>query len=117
MYFDRKWWGIQNMDWVSFYLKAGSYIPVNQLLDKEYFFSQDCTITYPIMGAFIDWLIAVYGIKHFLEMYREQDMEAAMKQVYNKSPEELNREFTSFISLFEIDEAIEQRMKTKLLER
>ena len=38
MYFDRKWWGIQNMDWVGFYLKTGRYIPVNQLLDKEYFF-------------------------------------------------------------------------------
>ena len=31
------------------------------------------------MGAFTDWLIAVYGMKQFLEMYREQDIEAAMK--------------------------------------
>lgn len=117
MYFDRKWWGIQNMDWVGFYLKTGRYIPVNQLLDKEYFFSRECSITYPIMGAFTDWLISVYGIKQFLEMYREQDMEAAMKRVYNNTPEELNREFMSFISLFKTDEAIEKRIETKLLEQ
>ena len=117
MYFDQKWWGIQNMDWVSVYLKTGRYIPVNQLLDKEFFFSQECTITYPIMGAFTDWLIAVYGMKQFLEMYREQDIEAAMKRVYNKSPKELNLEFTDFISLFKTDEAIEQRIEAKLMEQ
>ena len=117
MYFDQKWCGIQNMDWVSVYLKTGRYIPVNQLLDKEFFFSQECTITYPIMGAFTDWLIAVYGMKQFLEMYREQDIEAAMKRVYNKSPKELNLEFTDFISLFKIDEAIEQRIEAKLMEQ
>ena len=117
MYFDQKWWGIQNMDWVSVYLKTGRYIPVNQLLDKEFFFSQECTITYPIMGAFTDWLIAVYGMKQFLEMYREQDIEVAIKRVYNKSPKELNLEFTDFISLFKIDEAIEQRIEAKLMEQ
>ena len=68
-------------------------------------------------GAVTDWLIAVYGIKQFLEIYREQDMEAAMKRVYNKSPEELSREFMSFISLFKTDEAIEKRIETKLLEQ
>ena len=117
MYFDRKWWGIQNMDWVGFYLKTGRYIPVNQLLDKEYFFSRECSITYPIMGAFTDWLISVYGINQFLEMYREQDMETAMERVYHNSPEELNREFMSFISLFKTDEAIEKRIETKFLEQ
>ena len=56
-------------------------------------------------------------MKQFLEMYREQDIEAAMKRVYNKSPKELNLEFTDFISLFKIDEAIEQRIEAKLMEQ
>jgi len=113
MYFDRKWWKIQNMDWTGYYLKTGRYIPVNQLLDKECFFSHDCSVTYPIMGAFSEWLISVYGIERFMEMFRMQDMEKAMNQVYHKSPEELNQEFTGFIRLFRIDEAIEQRMEEK----
>jgi len=29
-------------------------------------------------------------MKQFLEMYREQDIEVAIKRVYNKSPKELN---------------------------
>ena len=116
MYFDRKWWGIQNMDWTCYYLKTHRFVPVNRLLDKEYFFSQECVISYPIMGAFTDWLIALYGINRFLEMYQEHDMEAAMSRVYNKSPEKLNLEFTKFIGLFKTDEAIEQRIEKKLQE-
>ena len=117
MYFDRKWWEIQNMDWAEYYLKTDCFIPVNRLLDKEYFFSQECAITYPIMGAFTDWLIAIYGIKRFLEVYREQNIKEAMNRVYGKSPEELNQGFMSFISLFKTDDAIIERIETKLRQR
>ena len=60
MYFDRKWWGIQNLDWTGYFLKTGQFIPVDKMLDREFFFEHDCTIAYPIMGAFTDWLIATY---------------------------------------------------------
>ena len=102
------------MDWAGYYLKTDRFIPVDRLLDKEYFFSQECSVTYPIMGAFTDWLIALYGIRRFLEVYRDQDIEAAMTRVYGRSPEELNRDFTSFLSLFKTDEAIQERIETKL---
>ena len=105
------------MDWAEYYLKTDCFIPVNRLLDKEYFFSQECAITYPIMGAFTDWLIAIYGIKRFLEVYREQNIKAAMNRVYGKSPEELNQGFMSFISLFKTDDAIIERIGTKLRQR
>ena len=110
MYFDRKWWGIQNMDWTGYYLKTGRYIPVDKLLDKDNFFAEDCTITYPIMGAFTDWLIAVYGIESYKRFYEQQDMASAMVQVYHKTPAEMNRAFSSYVSMFRIDEILEQRM-------
>ncbi len=34
MYFDRKWWGIQNLDWAGYYLQTGRYIPVKKLLTE-----------------------------------------------------------------------------------
>lgn len=110
MYFDRKWWGIQNMDWTGYYLKTGRYIPVDKLLDKDNFFAEACTITYPIMGAFTDWLIAVYGIESYMRFYKQQDMASAMVQVYHKTPAEMNRAFSSYVSMFRIDEILEQRM-------
>lgn len=114
MYFDRKWWGIQNLDWTGYYRKIGQYIPVDKMLDKEFFFDQDCTITYPIMGAFTDWLIATFGIERYMRFYKQQNMASAMVEVYHKTPEELNRAFTDYVRLFGIDEGLEQRMKDLL---
>ena len=116
MYFDRKWWGIPNLAWTGYYLKTGRYLPVNRLLDKEFFFSQDCAVTYPIMGAFTDWLIIAYGIDNFLDMYRRQDMEKAMKRTYCKSPEELNRDFVNSVRLTRIDHVTVREIEAKLAE-
>lgn len=114
MYFDRKWWGITNLDWTCYYIKTGRYIQVDQLLDKEFFFRQDDTISYPIMGAFTDWLITTYGCENYMRMYKQQDMVMAMMQVYKQTPKELNQAFTDYISLFRSDKALEQRMEELL---
>ena len=116
MYFDRKWWCIQNMDWVGYYIKTGRYIRVDQLLDREFFFQQDDTITYPIMGAFTEWLITTYGAKTYMRMYKQQDMVSAMIQVYKQTPKEMNQAFTNYIGLFKNDKVLEQRMEDLLSE-
>lgn len=117
MYFDRKWWGIQNMDWTGYYLKTGRYIAIDKMLNREDdFYLEDCSITYPIMGAFTDWLISTYGIECYMEMYKQQDIAEAMVLVYKKSPEELNKEFVAYVQLFAIDEMLERRMENLLIE-
>lgn len=114
MCFDRKWWGIQNLDWTGHYLKTGRYIGVDKMLNREGFFSEDCSITYPIMGAFTDWLIATYGIERYMQMYKQQNMAEAMLLVYQNTPEELNKAFTDYVQMFGIDEMLEQRMESLL---
>lgn len=113
MYFDKEWWGINNIDWVCFYLQNKQYIPINLLLDKEYFFKIDCTITYPIMGVFTDYLITSYGINLYKKMYKNQDIKKALTQVYNKSIEELNHDFISFISLHHINDDLKKEIENK----
>ena len=114
MYFDRKWWAIQNLDWTGYYLKTGRYIGIDKMLSREGFFSEDCSITYPIMGAFTDWLIATYGIERYMQMYKQKNIAEAMPLVYQKTPEELNKAFTDYVQLFGIDEMLEQRMESLL---
>lgn len=111
MYFDRKWWGIQNLDWCGFFLKTGRYISTAALLKREVFFDTDCAICYPIMGTFTDYLIATYGHAAYLEMYKQQDIPQAMQEVFGKSPEELNAEFTDYVKLFRIDPELKKRME------
>ena len=114
MYFDRKWWGIQNLDWVDYFLKKGTYLPVDKLLHRDFFFDNGCEITYPIMGAFTDYLISTYGIEMFLTVYRQQDIPQAMQVVYHKTTSELNQDFISYVRLFKIDPILEKRMEELL---
>ena len=114
MYFDRKWWGIQNLDWTGYFLNTGRYIPVDKMLDRECFFEHDCSITYPIMGAFTDWLIATFGAEKYMEMYKQKNMAEALTLVYQKTPEELNEAFVKYAALFRIDEVLETRMSDLL---
>ena len=116
MYFDRKWWGIHNMDWAGYFIKKNRYLPVNTLLDRETFFDADCSITYPIMGAFTEYLISSYGIQNYMDFYSRQDMAISMKEVYGKTPEELNREFVDYMTLFRLDAVLEKRMEELLAE-
>ena len=114
MYFDHRWWGISNLDWTIFYRKSGRYVGIDKLLDKENFFSIDCSITYPIMGAFTAWLIERYGIAAYKRTYKRQNMPDAMMEVLNKTPEELNRAFEEYIGLFTCDPVLEARMESRI---
>lgn len=116
MYFDRKWWGIQNLDWTGYFIKTNRFIQINQLLNDDIFFNHDCSITYPIMGAFTDWLISTYGIEKYLEFYKQEDIINALKEIYNKTPLDMNQSFVDYVNLFKIDEKIEQRMEALLNE-
>ena len=111
MYFDRKWWGIGNLDWTGYYIKTGKYISVDELFKKEVFSSSDCSITYPIMGAFTEWLIFSYGIDRYLQFYKCEDSTVALKLVYGQTVGELSKSFFDYVQLFNIDEDLEQRME------
>ena len=114
MYFDRIWWGIPNMTWAGLYLKTNRYVSIDALLEKDTFFSIDCSISYPIMGAFTDYLIASYGIDAFLNLYQQTDTRKALQDVYHKPPTELNEEFIAYVQLFRIDPVLEKRMEELL---
>lgn len=111
MYFDRKWWGISNWDWTGYYLKTGRYLPVDRMLEREVFCSEDCSVTYPIVGAFTEYLISSYGMERYLQFYKQADTAAAMAEVFGKTPGELNREFADYVQLFRIDPAVMARME------
>lgn len=103
MYFDQTWWGVSNQEWVERFLETGQYVSVVQLLDEESFYAEDCAITYPIMGAFTDWLIKSFGIEKYLLFYQYVDVRLGMEEVYQMTPEELNKEFTRENNLWNIE--------------
>lgn len=99
MCFDQTWWGIENSKWVSDFLRTGQYISLVQLLDDETFYSEDCAITYPIMGAFTEWLIETYGIEKYLQFYKGDDVKCGMTEEYGVQLDELEKSFISDIGI------------------
>ena len=62
------------------------------------------------MGSFTEWLISSYGIEKYINFFNEDDAESAASKIYQKSTEELSLLFLNYVSLFDNDELIEQRM-------
>ncbi len=110
MYFDRQWWGINNFDWVKYYIKNGYFVSIDKLFDENLFYNIDCSISYPIMGAFTEWLITFGGLEKYSLFYRKRDQKVATIQIYGKTLEELSRDFVKDISVSQIDAAIEQQI-------
>lgn len=113
MYFDRKWWDIPNLDWVLYYRNNGKYISIEALQNREIFFSSNCAISYPIMGAFTDYLISCYGIDTYLEFYRSKA--PSWESSYGKTLSELENDFLAFSDQFSLHTTIEQQI-TQLLQ-
>lgn len=116
MFFDRKWWEIHTMEWVQFYLKHQSYESISDLLDDEHFFNVSDCLTYPIMGQFTEYLILIYGIETYLDFYRYQgtDFKSAFEQYFKKSIHQIETEFIGYLSLFTLDEGVENQIQTLL---
>lgn len=115
MYFDRLWWGISNFAWTKYYMENGLFLPFDELMKRDFFFKQDCALTYPVAGAFTEWLISAYGMDKYMSLYRQKDMFEAMKNVYGKSAKELNEAFEKYAKLFDFDDFLTKRM-SELLE-
>ena len=114
MYFDKDWWKINNYEWCKYYIKNGKFISLSDLLDKEYFFDNDCELTYPIAGAFTDYIINLYGLDAYLNIYRENDSKKALEDVLKISVDELNFNFISYVQSFKLDVQVEKRIKELL---
>lgn len=63
---DGAFWGRPNPEWVSEFLKNGSYISVRELASDENFWNTAPEISYPISGAFVGFLIDRLGKESFL---------------------------------------------------
>lgn len=106
MFFDRKWHGISNLDWVQFYINENKYKSIVHMLDDEEFYKVDCNVSYPIMGAFTEYLILCYGIKKYKEFYSFQKVKEGFMKVFGQDIEILEKEFREYINLFGISDEL-----------
>ena len=73
MYFDKHHFGISNSNWVAYFMYSDKYINISNLISNDEFYKNPWNITYPIAGAFTDYIITTYGIDKYIEFYKALD--------------------------------------------
>lgn len=67
MMFDGMWHGVKNSDIVA---NIGKH-SISKLFDNDYFYALPEDITYPLAGAFTEFLVERYGMKNYLSFYKD----------------------------------------------
>lgn len=69
MYFDKCWWGIDNCLWCKYFIDEGIFPNIIKLLNNQGFNKIDCSLSYPVAGAFTSYLIEKFGIEKYRCFY------------------------------------------------
>ncbi len=69
MHFDKCWWNVKNEFLCKFFIDENNFIDPIKLLNNQEFYNYDCSITYPIAGAFTSYLIKNSGIENYKKIY------------------------------------------------
>lgn len=95
MFLDETWWGRPNREWARDFVAAGSYRSVFALDADAVFFSVPCEITYPIAGAFTQYLAEQIGVRNYLEkVYRPQGaLSEKLRVLLHAEPDAIERDF------------------------
>ncbi|MGL6108001.1 hypothetical protein [Romboutsia sp.] len=99
MYFDKHHWGISNSNWVSYYIHSDKYIGISNLISNDEFYKYPWNITYPIAGAFTDYIISTYGIDKYIEFYKvlNTNFNADFNNVFGIDVNEFECRFIKYI--------------------
>lgn len=95
------WWGLPNETWASYYMEKYSDLSIGSLFDNDAFAKIDSVITYPIAGAFTQFLMDTFSMERYLDFYRYDGCDYS---------EEVLSLFG--VSLSEIEILFRNRMKT-----
>ncbi|MBE5782252.1 MAG: hypothetical protein E7329_02930 [Clostridiales bacterium] len=73
MYFDKSYHGRDNTEIAKDWFKSNKSFSITSLIDNRIFWQLPEEISYPLAGAFAQWIIQHYGMPVYLEIYRNED--------------------------------------------
>ena len=115
MYFGVCWQGFDKKMWSAYFVKKGLLPDIGKMLaDNKYFKSLESHYTYPVMGTLTDWLVTVYGMDRFVELYRYKDAVQGVREVYGLSAEVLAGRFAEYCGSLKMHDGLEEMMDQKV---
>lgn len=99
MFLDKGYKKISNETWVKFFIEKDKYIHIKELMKNHRFYEESPDITYPISGAFVEYLISTYGLEKFKEFYRNKNekINERVLEVYKIDIEVIEEDFKDYI--------------------
>ncbi len=64
------WWGLPNETWAAYYMEKYADLSIESLFDNDAFAKIDSVITYPIAGAFTQFLMDTFSMERYLDLYQ-----------------------------------------------
>lgn len=118
MFFDKTWWGISNFAWVAYYLKKNELPRFCDLIESSNFHKHSYIITYPLSGAFTDYIISIFGIGKYKEFYKNlnEDFNSCFQESFGMPFDKVESKFIKYINNIGINKDIFKIIKTKLEE-
>jgi hypothetical protein len=112
-FFDKVWWGIDNLYWAKVILEKGIIKYIESLYYNEEFFKYKCMYTYPIAGAFTEWLIEKIGIDEYKKYYQ-----AFIDKLHfpeNSYRQDLVNEFIEYMKNVKVEKEIKDQISTCII--
>lgn len=112
MFFNKKWFDLHHIEWVLYFLETDQYVSIQRLMKNECFYDYPPYLTYPIVGAFTQYLIMTYGMEKYLAFYRlnEVTLNKRFKDIYGEGIKTIENEFLAYVQLFKLDYVMKDRM-------
>lgn len=98
---DGLWWGLPNETWASYYLEKCPDLSIGSLFDNDGFAKIHSVVTYPVAGAFMQFLMDTFSMERYLDFYKYDGCEYSEAVLS-----------TFGVSLSEIEILFRKKMKT-----
>lgn len=72
-YLSENWHGKPHLYWASKFSQENKLFPIAKLIDNNFWYETDDSISYPQAGAFTGFLISEIGKEKFIELYKQLD--------------------------------------------
>lgn len=102
------------MAWTNFFISNKKYIPLNILFNNDEFFKVSHTITYPIAGAFTEYIISLYGLDTYRKLYMDGSFKANLEAILKTSLDSLESDFIEYMKGFSVHESFEKIMTSMI---
>ena len=99
MFMDGTWWGRENRLWAREFRENGELIDTAEVIciDQDQFYDMESAKTYPVGGAWTEFIAERFGMDKFLRLYCSENPDRDAKEIFGKSLSELHEMFAEWL--------------------